>query len=219
MPITFDTTSSRLTVGSTPVTAAPLTLSLWARCTLAQPTALNPRPVQIDNGSSNSDRFSLAFAGSNGILPYSIVFTCQAASSSGSVASTTTWTTGQWHHLAGVAVSSSERHAYLDGGGKGTNTVLRVPSNLDSIIMGNGRTGTSEIFEGDVANLAIWNVALSDDEIVALAEGAHPFQFQRSSLVGYWPLDGIGTTERDLIQNRNLSKTSTFTITKAPVRR
>lgn len=50
----------------------------------------------------------------------------------------------------------------------------------------------------DVAELAIWDVALSDAELAALAKGVSPLFFRRTSLRGYWPLYGVAFPEADL---------------------
>jgi hypothetical protein len=58
-------------------------------------------------------------------------------------------------------------------------------------------------FAGKIAEVAVWNVALGDDEIASLAAGANPTTIEAEYLVGYWPLlsdanDDIGSNNLTL---------------------
>lgn len=55
--------------------------------------------------------------------------------------------------------------------------------------------GATAPFHGRIAHAAIWNVALSDAELVMLANGALPTHVRPSALQGYWPLHGIDSPE------------------------
>ena len=67
---------------------------------------------------------------------------------------------------------------------------------------------------GRIAECGIWNVALSDNEIVSLATGVPPSRIRPGSLKGYWPLWGAAFPEPDLSGNRN-SGTQTGTLSAA----
>lgn len=43
---------------------------------------------------------------------------------------------------------------------------------------------------GDVAHVALWNVALTDDEVASLAAGVSPLRMRRDALIAYWPVGG-----------------------------
>lgn len=66
-----------------------------------------------------------------------------------------------------------------------------------------GRSSNDSKFDGLLAEIAIWDVALSDAEMVALARGADPWRVRRLNLKGYWPLFGVAYPEADLSGNRN----------------
>lgn len=57
-------------------------------------------------------------------------------------------------------------------------------------------------FVGRLADVAIWNTALSAHEALALASGVRPYHIRNNgSLKAYFPLDGIGSSEADLSGN------------------
>jgi Concanavalin A-like lectin/glucanases superfamily len=85
--------------------------------------------------------------------------------------SSTTFSLGQWQHGTAVFTASNQRHAYLNGGGKGTNSTSVSPVGVNQTDVGHGFIS---YFSGDLAEVAIWNVALSDAEVAALAQGFSP---------------------------------------------
>jgi len=44
------------------------------------------------------------------------------------------------------------------------------------------------VFDGLVAEVAVWNVVLDDSEIAALAQGVSPLLIRSTALVEYWPV-------------------------------
>ena len=54
---------------------------------------------------------------------------------------------------------------------------------------------------GDLAEAAVWNVALTDAEVAALARGIHPFLIRPDALVAYWPILGRYSPEINLKSN------------------
>lgn len=116
----------------------------------------------------------------------------------GSTANTTTTITANtWHHGCAVFAGSSSRAAYIDGGSKGTNTTLRTPDISDTVVIGaQWATGVASGFwDGDIAEAAMWNVALTDAEVALLAKGVSPMTVRPELLSGYWPLMGRTSPE------------------------
>ena len=158
----FDGIDDLLQIDSTPVTAAPFTVSAWVR-----PTNLgfNLAAVFIGNASV-SDNFWVLQVEEDNLVRFRV-----RVSSSANTLTSTTVTVNQWHHICGVEAASNDRRVFLDGGGKGTNSENRVPSGADRVTI--GRYGSSppsdpdgdRHFEGDIGHVAIWNVALSDEEV------------------------------------------------------
>lgn len=103
------------------------------------------------------------------------------------VDSTTSITTGAWHHCAGVFASTTSRSVHLDGVNEnsGTTSVGDLAS-VNSTAVGILRRSTLSLpMDGKVAWPAIWNAALTDEEIASLARGAHPITVRPHSLIWF----------------------------------
>jgi hypothetical protein len=111
-----------------------------------------------------------------------------------------TSTLNQWCHLCGVIESNSSRKVYLDGTEVGSNTTsISTQDAANSILIG-ARSNSGSIgnyFSGDIAEVGIWNVALTAAEIASLAKGMTCDKVRPQSLVFYAPL------VRDLIDAKS----------------
>lgn len=103
------------------------------------------------------------------------------------------WSTGTWYSLVGVFASSTSRTVYLDGVAATTNTTSATPTGTTTFSVG-GRAGVLP-FSGSLADVALWNVALSADDINALAAGVSPLLIRPDALVHYLPLLDSGTLD------------------------
>lgn len=111
------------------------------------------------------------------------------------------YTANTWHHAAGIWLSMSERHAYIDGGNKGSDAGL-----LDDDIIGYDRTAIGSArdstpgayMSGHIAEAAIWDLTdwgandaareiAFELAIASIAKGYSP-EFYPLGLLGYWPL-------------------------------
>ncbi len=111
-----------------------------------------------------------------------------------------------WNHSAGIFASSTDRAAYLNGdiGNGGFNTVDHaMPStNVDRTSWGKrDDSNGGRPIDGRIAEAALWNVALSTNEVIALAAGVPPSRIRPGDLLGYWPLFGVGADEPDYSGN------------------
>lgn len=107
----------------------------------------------------------------------------------GTAEATTTWSTGQWHHVCGVFGATDSRAVYLDGGNKGTDITDGTPTGLDTTGIGALLRNPLGLYvDGREADAAIWNVALSDADAAILALGFSPLMVKPANLVAYWPL-------------------------------
>lgn len=186
------TSNQNLSRANAIVTGTPLTMACWARVTS---TATGGAFVSI-NTSSASNRFSL---GSN--AGGTIVAT---ANGTGSATSTGTLTVDTWAHCVGVFSTSTDRTVYLNGVATGGNGVTAIPSGLTTTLLGARRDTTIGAYlTGQLAEVAIWNVALDAAEINALNSGrVSPLSIRRANLQAYWPLGGLyGETDNDYSPN------------------
>ncbi len=99
--------------------------------------------------------------------------------------------TGAWNHYAGVFSSASSRTPYTNGiaGTTSTTTVAAISPTVTNI--GAFFAGTSsaiQFFNGRLAEVGIWNVALTAAEVASLAKGMTCDKIRPQNLVFYAPL-------------------------------
>jgi hypothetical protein len=119
-----------------------------------------------------------------------------------------------WVHAAGVwdwdGSTFTARRAFANGINSGTGTGDRAPVDLTNTIVGArlDSDGLGTQFDGYLSHIAIWNVILTDGQILALSKGFSPLRIQRGNLINYWPMGATGTLY-DIMQNLNLADNST----------
>ena len=200
-----DASSEYLRSTSTPLTAAPLTFACWfyADATVgAQAVCIN---------SSGANRYFAIDIWSD-----SYISATTRQSSATFATATTTYSTNTWHHACAVFAASNDRRIYQDGGNKGTDTGNQSPSSIDGITLGSNFVSGNPAahFSGRLAEVAFWDVALTDDEAAALATGIRPIYVRPSGLVAYWPL--IRDTDQDFVGGYNLTPLNTPTVADHP---
>lgn len=196
--------SQYLVTSSTPVTAHSCTLACWARNDIAAGGTL----ISIGD-SSGSSNFRLSTNVSS--LVQAAVTNSSGTSSS---ASSGTAATGTLFHAAGRFSDSTNRIAYANGVAGGTNTPNVTPSGLDLISIGaRSRSSVDLYFDGLIAEVGIWNVALNPTEIAALAEGVTCDKVRPQSLQFYAPLI---RDLQDLRDGLTLTNTNSATVTVHP---
>ncbi len=183
------------TTTTLPVTAPAFTVSLWFR-----PDVGSNMTLWAANSGADTDYWSLQYRGD--VTGTEVVGWIADHLGATAAAYTTTYAppgTG-WHHVACVEASASSRAVYLDGAGKGTDATSISPAGLTRCTVGTFR-GALDAFpvEGAVAKVAVFDVALTDAEIAALAAHADPRRMRRGHCVSYLPLDGDATGEPDLV--------------------
>jgi hypothetical protein len=121
----------------------------------------------------------------------------------GEPASTVNYNANAWNHGAGVFTASNSRTVYLNGGNSASDATSLGTVNLNDVAVGAWQRNATQVtfFNGRVADVAYWNVALTAAEILALANGARPFTIRPQSLLLYYPLDGLQSPEPNLAGN------------------
>ena len=190
--------------GAAIVTAAPLTMACWYR-----PVATNAAYLLMMQGlfDASTDYFYLYHNLTNTVVAQThATDTVFAATSAGTSA-------GVWTHACAVFAAADSRAAYINGGSKGTNTDSRTPAGINRTLLGaRYLTGSKSLFlDGDLAEAAIWNVALDDAEVATLAAGVSPLGVRPSGLVAYWPLIGTTSPEIDIRGRTELTLNNTPT--------
>jgi hypothetical protein len=112
-----------------------------------------------------------------------------------------TLSTGQWCHVCGrrTGTGASTQRMFLNGSIDGSAVTTSVSMVTSTARLGIGAfghdVGVQGYFDGRIARVGIWNVALTDGEIAALARGVSPRKIRNdgttsSALRGYWPMQG-----------------------------
>lgn len=118
-------------------------------------------------------------------------------------------TGGVWGHALGV-VTASNIYAYLNGGNKGsTSNGVGTPTPLYEAVgcRGQNASNRDQYFAGDIAELTIWNAALSDDDARQLATGVSPWKIRPELIASYWPMVGRLPPEPDIVNQNSLTVT------------
>lgn len=116
-----------------------------------------------------------------------------------------------WHHVAMVwdgGTTNAAIKSYYDGtrvdttnSGAGTFSAPYSGTALPFEI-GSQSQGTSNLWFGRMADVALYSVALTAGEIKGLSLGVRPRQIRPVNIFRYYPLDGIQSPEPDLSGKR-----------------
>lgn len=127
------------------------------------------------------------------------------------------YSTNTWNNSLATFGSSTNRKLYLNGGSAATNTTSKAFPTVDETIIAARATGyTSLEFDGNIAELAIWNVEISAAEYAVLNAGYSPLFIRPQSLVAYWPLIGRTSPEIDIVGGYNMTLTNSPTTAAHP---
>lgn len=128
------------------------------------------------------------------------------------------WTVNAWNHGCAVFNNNTDRRIYLDGGNKVQGTLdYPYPTNLDRTAIGRlVRSSSGDNFSGRIAEVGVWNAALTDDEVAILAKGYSPLFVRPESLIAYIPIIGRNDPELELIQGNNFDDVNGTSAAKHP---
>ncbi len=189
----------------TPITGYPFTIACWFK-----PVAANVAYNFFNiNDNIGTNVFQL-ICGAIGNLRFNTPATIAQAGGA--------FTAGVWGHACAVATSSTLRACFRDGANKGTNVTSYVPSGLTQVHI--GILIASNGFNGDLAECAIWNIALSDAEVALIGSTTTPISpllVHPESLVFYAPLISGASPEIDLMSSNTLTVTGATVSVHPPI--
>ncbi len=178
-----DGSSEYLEIDQAVVTAVPFSFVAWFN---SNDAAAYQSLVMVCDKSRTNHSHALELRGGDGGDPV------RASSYDGGYdfADTSSgYSINTWHHAAGVWAATNDRAVYIDGGSKGTDSDNAAPSGIDRTSIGRfGDDSPGTYMSGRIAEAAIWNVALTDAEVLSLAKGFSPLFVHPQNLVAYWPL-------------------------------
>lgn len=165
------------------ITAAPLTFACRV-FPLTQQFQFFMIARQEDTAVANS--FVIYMAGAGGS------FALKAETNAGGVGENSTTaeiTANAWHNLTGVWASASSRTAWLDGIEATAETTTITPVSIDVMgVAGNPIATPNITYDGHMLDVAMWDAALNDAEVLAYDAGISPLLIRPQNLVVYIPL-------------------------------
>lgn len=177
MAFYFTGTSCYAQIATPVATTTPITISAWIK----PASVTGAQTIVAISKASGGEYFSLQMNGTK----------LQAATRTtkdGIAESTATLAIGNWYHVCAIFSASNLRDAYVNGGNMGTNTSTNDPSvdTYTSIgVIGGKSVG---YFTGQIAEVGIWNVALTTAGVANLYNGAEPTLIRPTGLISYVPL-------------------------------
>ena len=117
---------------------------------------------------------------------------------------TATSTLDTWHHLAAkYEYPGDEGSFYVDGVLVSDGVSLSSSGDFDSVMIAarreRGGSGfDTSWFDGDIAECAVWDVALSAADVASLGAGVSPLLVRPDSLIFYAPLHGEASTDDEI---------------------
>ena len=193
------------------VTAAPFSVSAWVR---ADDLTNRQNFFFVGDKDSTTDFWTGQIDDSVGADGLEWEF---RDGGGGSDASTLIGTINVWHHFCGIEASATDHRALADGGNKATTATSRSPAGADRTAIGRrGDSTPSREFSGDIAHVAVYNIALSDEECAILAAGVSPLRVHRDSLIAYWPCNGQSPEYEIMGSGINLTVSGTPSVTEEP---
>jgi hypothetical protein len=180
--------SQSLTTSSSPVTDFPCTLACWVQ---VSSTSANNVLISLQDSGATS-RIALSHNGTtNPKRSVQGALFSSSGSFSGICFSTASYSANTWYHAAVTINSSNISTAFFNGAAGGTTGSGAIqPTGVDAVLLGTSEiSGTKQLFHGGLlAEVGIWNVALTAAEIASLADGMTCDKVRPQSLVFYAPL-------------------------------
>lgn len=182
MARSFSTNADHLDNAAPAVTtlATGLTLSAWVKFSTV---GLLQEILTLGSAATNANRWTINVSGTN--------FTQAQArdnAGTGSFANATlAITAGVWYLVTGTFTDDTNRAGYANGANKGTSAVLRPITAPTNTRVSANPAGNNPVTTGLIAHCAVWNMVLSDADVLALYTNL-PSSVQVSNLVDYWPM-------------------------------
>ena len=178
MALDLNGTTDFLELGSAPVTAVPLTLACWYNVPASRLETLISLGV-----SGGTHRFRL-------YLNTVSTLAAETTATGSAPAQMAHAGTNRWNHGAAVIESAGSRYAFADGTKSAQNTGGQTPTGINRLHIGSRIVSgvNGGFLDGQIADVCVWNVALADEEVAALAKGISPRRIRPQSLVFYAPL-------------------------------
>lgn len=136
----------------------PLSVCVWFR-----PDSAAANNILFWTGATGGWNGHYLIANSSGLLQ-----AASAQSTTFAVSSGIAYTAGAWQHAAGVWASAAARQAYCNGTPDTIETTSKTPANWTVSYVGSVATNLSIGFTGNIAEVRVYQRALSQADIMAM---------------------------------------------------
>jgi hypothetical protein len=178
--------SSDKILATTVAAASSWTISCWAQANTTSGTQ-----TIVYDGNDASNGFGIQSADGSAHVR-------GVVGTAGNVTSTQAPSTTAFAHYALVNNAGSQT-LYYNGASIGTASLTPVAPSSGNLSIGVGTT--TNFFNGQVADVAVWTSALNLTQIGQLAVGYRPVDV--AAPAGWWPLSGYSSPEPDISGNAN----------------
>lgn len=175
----FNGTTSKLLLSSALITATPLTFACFFKHTAVGGSTQTL--MAADDGVAVTNAFTLSTGSTDTVTLATI------ATSSSSSVTTEVGILNNWNTAVGITQSSISRYGAVNSRLATQSTTSRVPSGINEFIIG-GRGSGLLSWNGLLAEVAVWQAALTPRELQSYSEGKSPRTIRPENLLLYMPL-------------------------------
>ncbi len=182
----FGGSDDYLVVGTTPVTAFPITVSLWVKTAACNNDAIiTISDTTIDDNDAFQARIT-ASCESAGTIDGSAV----------TAISTDTFSTNTWANIIVIFASTTDMRTYVDNGaGNGSDTTVTAPLSSTNMRLGGRFAAAPNDFTGNIGHAAVFDVAINSTTRSDLQSCTPDTTDEGADVVAYWPLDANNTDD------------------------
>lgn len=202
MSVSTTSSSNYYETATAAVTGPPFTWSCWFYPTVAAARTI----MNVHQGGVTNEYFYLASESSR--MNFEVR---NAASGNSALLTGAAPNFNAWNHGFAVSIATNNRRASLNGGTVVSTASNRPTIGIDTTTLLSGNGVAKAELDGRLADVAIWDVALSDDEGARLALGVDPLFIQPENLIHYWRCIRNGATLPDYIGTLDIAEVGTVT--------
>jgi hypothetical protein len=162
--------------------SAACTFACWARPTNSPGAWRNLIVADVSQSLHGSNDYSNGM----GFNPLGFFTAYSYIGASYESSSATAYSANTWYHCAGVWPSNNSRTGYLNG--VASSAASGTANISPQVIWVGAFAGVADRFQGQIAEVGIWNTDLTAAEIASLAKGMTCDKVRPQSLVFYAPL-------------------------------
>lgn len=200
----INASSEKASTSTVPVTALPFSFACWFRCS-STPASSYGWPLLGLHGAT-ADIWIQAYYSSIFGRRLQVMYNTNYRGEGDA-----DWSENTWHHAVLTVADADNRVLRLDGSAYNNSAggvAINSSGTFDVGYSPNGGSGY-QYHNGDIAEVSVWNVSLTDAETTILSKGfVAPF-VRPDSLVFYAPMWGYHDPEAELIAGNTLTLTNT----------